>query len=146
MHNPPGQKVKNGEMISPSTELKEIRKFGVIAFVFFGSLSALGFWNQKYILGSFFCLLSMMGIGFILDPSRFKPIHHIWIKAAHFIGGLISMMALILIYYLVITPAALLKRIIGGRPLPIKPDKKALSYWVPRTEPSQPKDRFLKQF
>ena len=133
-------------MTSSLTELKEIRKFGVIAFVFFGSLSAFGFWNQKYILGSFFCLLSMIGLGFILDPFRFKPIHHVWIKAAHFIGGLISMLVLILIYYLVITPAALLKRIFGGRPLTLMPDKKALSYWVSRTEPSQPKDRFLKQF
>jgi hypothetical protein len=133
-------------MTSPSTEPKEIRKFGIIAFVFFGALSALGFWNHKYILSSFFLLLSMMGAAFILDPARFKPVYHVWMKAAHFIGGLISTMALILVYYLVITPAALLKRIFGGRPLPLMPDKKASSYWVSRTEPSQPKDRFLKQF
>ncbi len=133
-------------MTSSSTELKEIRKFGAIAFVFFGALAALGFWNQKYILGSFFCLLSMMGIGFILDPFRFKPIHRIWMKAAHFMGELITMAVLILTYYAVITPAALLKRIFGGKPLPLLPDKKASSYWVARTEPSQPKDRFLKQF
>ncbi|MCG6536056.1 MAG: hypothetical protein L7F78_15490 [Syntrophales bacterium LBB04] len=129
-----------------STELKEIRKFGIIAFVFFGALSAIGFWNQKHILGSFFCLLSVIGIGCILDPARLKPIHHIWMKAGHFIGKLITVAVLILTYYAVITPAALLKRMFGGRPLPLMPDKKALSYWVSRTEPSQPKDRFLKQF
>ena len=133
-------------MTSPSTEPKEIRKFGIIAFVFFGVLSALGLWNEKYILGSFFCLLSMIGLGFIIDPFRFKPVYHVWMKVAHFIGELITMAVLILTYYAVITPAALLKRIFGGRPLPLTPDKKASSYWVARTEPSQPKDRFLKQF
>jgi UDP-N-acetylmuramyl pentapeptide phosphotransferase/UDP-N-acetylglucosamine-1-phosphate transferase len=133
-------------MTLSSTELKEIRKFGIVAFIFFGALSALGLWNEKYILGSFFCLLSVIGLGFILDPFRFKPVHQIWMKAAHFIGKLITTAVLILTYYAVITPAALLKRIFGGRPLPLTPDKKASSYWVARTEPSQPRDRFLKQF
>lgn len=133
-------------MTLSSTELKEIRKFGIISFIFFGFLSFFGFWNQKHILGFFFFLLCVMGIGFILIPSRLKPIHHIWIKAAHFIGKLNAMVVLILIYYAVITPTALLKRLFGGRPLPLKPDKKALSYWVTRTELTQPKQRFLKQF
>lgn len=133
-------------MTSSSTELKEIRKFGIIAFVFFGALSALGFWNQKYILASFFCLLAVIGIGFILDPARLKPIYHAWMKAAHFIGKLITVGVLILTYYAVITPAALLKRVLGGRPLSIKPDSAVSSYWVARTEPAQPKERFLKQF
>ena len=128
------------------TELKEIRKFGIIAFVFFGALSALGFWNQKYILASFFCLLSVIGMGFILAPVRLKPIHHAWMKAAHFIGKLITVGVLILTYYAVITPTALLKRMLGGRPLHLTPDKKVSSYWVARTEPAQPKERFLKQF
>jgi hypothetical protein len=133
-------------MTLSSTELKEIRKFGIIAFIFFGALSALGLWNEKYIIGSFFCLLSLIGLGFILDPFRFKPVYHVWMKVAHFIGELITMAVLILTYYAVITPAALLKRIFGGRSLPLRPDKKASSYWVSRTEPSQSKDRFLKQF
>jgi hypothetical protein len=56
------------------------------------------------------------------------------------------MAVLILAYYAVITPATLLKIILGGQPLPIKPDKKVLSYYASRIEPSQPKDRFMKQF
>ena len=128
------------------TELKEIRTFGIISFIFFGALSLLGFWNQKPILGSFLCVLCVMGIGFILSPSRFKPIHRIWIKAAHFIGRINTVVVLILIYYTIITPTALLKRFFGGLPLPLKPDKKVLSYWVTRREPAQPKRRFLKQF
>lgn len=133
-------------MTLSSTERKEIRTFGIISFIFFGALSILGFWNQKPILGSFFCLLCVTGIGFILIPSRLKPIHRIWIKAAHFIGRINTVVVLVLIYYVVITPTALLKRVFGGRPLPIKPDKKVSSYWVARTEPAQPKQRFMKQF
>ena len=59
---------------------------------------------------------------------------------------MITTLILALAYYLVITPAALIKMLFGGRPLPIKPDKKALSYWVDRTEPVQPKERFIKRY
>jgi len=94
--------------------------------------------TEKYFLGS--CAKIS------LSPSRFKPIHRIWIKAAHFIGRINTVIVLVLIYYGVITPTALLKRVFGGRPLPLKPDKKVLSYWVTRTEPVQPNQRFMKQF
>ena len=50
------------------------------------------------------------------------------------------------VYYLVITPAALIKRLMGGRPLPLKPDKQTESYWVTRAEPSQPRERFIKRY
>jgi hypothetical protein len=133
-------------MILSSTERKEIRKFGIVSFIFFGSLSILGFWNQKQILGSFFSVLCVMGIVFILLPAQLKPVHRLWIKAAHFIGRINTLVVLVIIYYVVITPTALLKRLFGGRPLPLKPDKKVSSYWVKRTEPAQPQQRFLKQF
>jgi hypothetical protein len=53
---------------------------------------------------------------------------------------------LTIFFYFVMTPAALLKRIFGGRPLPVKPDPDAETYWVTRTEPAQPKERFPKRF
>jgi hypothetical protein len=46
----------------------------------------------------------------------------------------------------VITPAALIKRIFGGRPLSTKPDKNVSSYWVTRKEAVQSKEQYLKRF
>ena len=53
---------------------------------------------------------------------------------------------LALTYYLVITPFGLIKRIIGGPILPVKPGNKNSSFWVSRVEPSQPRERFLKRY
>jgi hypothetical protein len=50
------------------------------------------------------------------------------------IGRVITTIILTLSYYLVITPAALIKRVFGGRPLPLKPDKNVFSYWASREE------------
>ncbi len=133
-------------MNSNSTDNREIRKFGVIALLFFGTLSGLGFLTNKPIPTYLFGFLSTLGLGFILIPSLLRPVYTAWLKIAHFIGRIVTVLMLTFAYYLVITPSALIKRLFGGRPLPVKPDKNITSYWVARSEPVQPKERFIKRY
>jgi hypothetical protein len=93
-----------------------------------------------------FGTLSALGLGFILFPRQLRPVFVVWLSIAHFFGRVVTTLILTLAYYLVITPAALLKRIFGGTPLPIKPDKDVSSYWVNRKEAVQSKEQFLKRF
>ena len=136
----------SGEMNSSSTNKEEMRKFGIIAFVFFGCLCALALWRQKPFAFYFFGVLSLLGMGFILLPSLLRPVYDAWLRIAHLIGRTVTIIMLTLAYYLVITPSALIKRIFGGRPLPTRPDRELPSYWVARPEPAQPKEQFIKRF
>lgn len=129
-----------------STNNREIRKFGLIALIFFGCLFALGLWMRKPLPTYLFGFLSTLGIGFILIPYPLRPVYAAWLKTSHFLGTVLTTLILTLAYYLVITPSALIKRLFGGAPLPVKPDKNASSYWVARTEPVQPRERFLKRY
>lgn len=88
----------------------------------------------------------MVGLGFIVVPMPLRPVYAGWLKIAHFIGKVITVTVLALAYYLVITPSSMLKRIFGGAPIPVRPDKGADSYWVARDEKAQPKERFLKRY
>ncbi len=106
----------------------------------------MGLWRGKVIPVFIFGPLSLLGMGFIIAPSTLRPVYTGWMKVAHFIGGAITAIMLVLAYYLVITPTALIKRLVSGRPLPIKPDKEASSYWVTRSELAQPKERFIKRY
>lgn len=133
-------------MSSNLISTKETRKFGLIALIFFGCLCGLGLWTKKPIPTYLFGFLSLLGLGFILVPSRLRPVHSAWLKVAHFLGRVVTTVVLALAYYAVITPSALLKRLFGGRPLPVKPDKNVSSYWVVRSEPAQPKERFIKRY
>jgi hypothetical protein len=128
------------------TDKKQVRKFGCVAFVFFGVLFFLGVWRQKPIPTYLFGLLFLIGFGFILLPAALTPLYESWLKVSHKIGLVMTAVMLTLAYYLVITPFAWLKRIFGGRPLPAKPDDNANSYWVARSEPVQSKERFLKRY
>lgn len=129
-----------------STDIKQIRKFGLIALIFFGCLCAVGIWLEKALPTYLFGILSALGLGFILFPHQLRPVFFAWLKIAHFLGRVVTTFILTLTYYLVITPAALIKRIFGGTPLPIKPDKNVSSYWVTRKEAVQSKEQFLKRF
>ena len=129
-----------------STDTGRIRKFGIIALVFFGSLFALGLWTKKPLPTCLFGSLSTLGLGFILLPGQLRPVYVIWLKIADFISKIVTGLALMLAYFLVITPSGLIKRVFGGRPLPVRPDKDASSYWGCRSEPTQPKERFIKRY
>lgn len=129
-----------------STEPRQIRKFGIIAFIFFGTLCTVGIWAGRTVPTYLFSFLSILGLGFILIPSQLRPVYEAWLRIAHFIGRIVTTLILVLAYYLVITPSAMIKRLFGGAPIPRKPDKSARSYWVARDEPAQPKGRFLKRY
>ena len=133
-------------MNSNLTKPGEIRKFGLIALIFFGGLFALGIWTQRPVPTYIFGCLAALGIAFILFPANLTPIYLFWMKVTQLLGKIFTALILALAYYLVITPAALLKRIFGGTPLPTKPNKAISSYWVTRSEPAQPLERFIKRF
>ncbi|MBU2547602.1 MAG: hypothetical protein KKB20_04240 [Proteobacteria bacterium] len=133
-------------MTSFSTDTKAIRKFGLIALIFFGLLAGLGWWRDRTLVTVFFGCLATLGLGFVLLPEPLRPVYSGWLTAAHFIGRMLTLLMLALTFYLVITPFALGKRLFSGRPLPMAPDPEADSYWVPRGEPLQPRERFIKRF
>jgi hypothetical protein len=133
-------------MNSSSTERSEIRRFGIIAFLFFGALLAIAIWRQKVIVTPLFGALSALGLGFVLLPGTLKPVYRGWLKIAHLIGRMVTTIILTMAYYLVMTPSAWLKRLFGGKPLPMSPDREAGTYWVDREEPVQPKERFFKRY
>ncbi len=126
--------------------LKETRKFGTIAFFFFGCLIGISYWRNHEILMWFFGILCTFGFLIILLPKQLSFLHKGWMAVGHFIGTTITTVLMSIAYYLVITPFGFLKMIFGGKPLPLKPDKNCNSYWIKRTEPAQPKERFIKRY
>ncbi len=133
-------------MTSSLTDTKEIRKFGLIALIFFGCLCMPGIIYKKPAPTYLFGGLALLGFGFTVIPVQLKPVYAAWLKVAYVIGKIITILMLTLAYYTVLTPSALLKRIFGGIPLSTKQDKNIKSYWVRRSEPAQPRERFSKRY
>ena len=106
----------------------------------------LGLWLHRPWPTYIFGVLAILGVAFMGMPKALTPLYLKWLKIAHLIGRILTTVMLSVAYYVVITPSALIKRLISGSPLPLRPDKQATSYWVTRTEPAQPRERFLKRY
>lgn len=130
----------------PDSDQKGIRKFGLTATIFFGCLGGLAIWRGHAALACFFGLLSLLGTGCLLAPMSMASVHRGWLKTARLLGSFFTLLMLTAAYYLVITPSAFFKRIFGGRPLPLGPAPNASSFWIARSEPLQPKERFYKRY
>ena len=70
-----------------------------------------------------------------LAPQAFGPIYRVWMPVALFLGRVNTKILMGIIYYLVISPYALLLRAFGLRPLDMG-QKKRETYWTTK----QPRD------
>jgi hypothetical protein len=63
-------------------------------------------------------------------PAQLGPVHRAWMGLAHLLSRVTTPIFMSVVYFVVITPVGLLKRLFGRNPM-----KAALangSYWVPR--------------
>ena len=68
----------------------------------------------------------------IVAPSRLSKLNKIWLKVGTTIAKVINPIILAVLFFLVVTPMALVMRIVGKRPLRLAPDRMAATYWIER--------------
>jgi large-conductance mechanosensitive channel len=88
-------------------------------------------------------LLVLLGI---FATSRLSPLNRVWLKVGATIAKVINPIVLALLYFLVVTPMALIMRIAGKRPLRLAPDRAASSYWICREPPGGETSSMRRQF
>jgi len=117
------------EEIKPSSD----RSFGLVIAVFFVIVT---FWPLvraqpvrwwALILAAVFAALAVMW------PATLAPLNKAWIKLGILLYKIIGPVVIALLFYLTVTPIALLMRILGKDPLRLRRDPDAASYWIDRT-------------
>lgn len=96
----------------------EGRKFAFTLTVAFGLLAAVGWWRGStrgpIIFG---VAAAAFALGGLLVPGKLGPVHRAWMGLAHAISRVTTPIFMGVVYFLVITPVAALRRAIGGNPL-----------------------------
>lgn len=125
---------------------KELRKFGFSIGIILIFLSCLLFWQGKH----YTSLILSVSIIFLLIglflPICLKPIHKVWMGVAILLGWVMTRVILIISFYLIVTPIALVSRLVGKDFLDRKFDKSKESYWIPREEYYMDKKNYENQF
>ncbi len=79
-------------------------------------------------------------------PAVLKPVYRAWMIFAVILGWAMTRVILTGVFYLVVTPIALLGRAFGEQFLHLKASPRSTSYWVRRTGPPRQKSDYERQF
>lgn len=84
----------------------------------------------------FACLIFVAGAVLLLlgivAPSRLSVLNKIWLKIGTAIAKVVNPILLAALFFFVVTPMALVMRMVGKRPLRLAPDRIAATYWIER--------------
>jgi hypothetical protein len=82
----------------------------------------------------------------LAKPELLSTVNRLWTKLGVVLGKVVSPIALGILFYGVLTPVALIIRLLGRDPLRLRLDPGAESYWMPRKPPGPPPDSMTNQF
>jgi hypothetical protein len=98
----------------------------------------LGYWNKfSHFLPAAIVLLIVT----MAWPKLFKPLAVLWFGLSHFLGNIVSRVILTTLFFLLVTPIGLIRRLLGADPLQLKKWKHGRdSVFAVREGPIQGKD------
>ncbi len=134
---------------------RDLRKFSLTVGIAFVVLWAVFTLLIPYLTGrgadpSRLPLLWQIGVALAvvgtLAPKVVKPLYYAWMTMALALGFVMTRVLLTIFFFLVMTPVALIFRLIGRDPLHRKLDRDAASYWIEKHYPIEDRTRFEKFF
>ena len=112
---------------------REGRRFGLTVGAAFLVIMALSLWRghtiPPIVLGS---LGGALILGGLLVPGRMGPVYDKWMAMAVAISKVTTPIFMSIIYFLVLTPAGIILRLVGHRPMKAK--EVGDGFWVDRVE------------
>ena len=118
------------------------KNFGIVFFIFFLIVSIFPLlYNQDIRIWSSILSILFLILGLMNSPIL-SPLNTIWFKFGILLGRFISPIIMGVIFFLIITPTAIIMKILGKDLLLLKKNKKK-SYWI---EKLSPKSKMKNQF
>ncbi len=82
----------------------------------------------------------------IVAPRILHPLNVLWMQFGRLLQMIVSPIVLGFLFFLTVTPMALLLRMMGRDILRLRLDKESSSYWIDRNPPGPPPDSMKNQF
>jgi hypothetical protein len=131
-----------GDALLPSE-----RKFGVLFTIVFALLTAYVAWKawSQVAIGVCAVLAAGFGVTTLVNPSVLAPLNRAWFALGLLMGRIVSPIVLGAMFFLLITPVAVVARWFGRDELRLKP-RDVNSYWRERSDPVAAAESFKNQF
>lgn len=122
------------------------RAFG---FVFAAVFAVIGLWPmiaggppRLWALG----VAAVFLFAALLFPKALAPLNRLWFKFGLLLHRIVSPLVMGLLFFVAVTPVALIMRLAGKDVLNLRFRRDAKSYWIERTPPGPAPDTMRRQF
>lgn len=137
-------------------DARTLRQFGVIAFAGFGTLAGLAFYEKllfsfglgdaRVPIAAAFMALGTIALSFsAIAPSANRALYVGLALLTFPVGLVLSYVIMGALFFLIIAPIAVLRRVLGSDPMHRRYDPDAPTYWVP-AGPRRAKDSYFHQY
>ena len=118
-----------------NVKISSNRSFGIVFFLLF---FVIAFWSfrgdfQQIKIIPFIISLIFLILG-LINSKLLTPLNKLWLKLGELLGRIIAPIVIAIVFFLVVTPIAIIMRLLGKDLLKKKYDSKNKSYWINREE------------
>lgn len=126
---------------------RELRKFALAMAVPLALIGGFLLWRRSGYYWYFFIASGVFICPGMLAPVVLRPVHKVWMTFAIIMGWFMTRVILSVLFFLILTPTALLLRLLGKDLLNMRFDKDTSeSYWLARDRNESQKPDYTKQF
>ena len=122
------------------------RIFGLVIGAALLVISIWPLWGDGDLRWRLAAIAGVVVVAAIVWPRALAPFNAIWTKFGLLLSRLTNPLVMGAMYYVVLTPAGLLMRLIGTDPMRRRFDREAATYWIPREPPGPDPDSMSNQF
>jgi hypothetical protein len=125
----------------------EGRRFAFTLAAAFAVLGGVAQWRDRERAALVFAIAAgLFLIAGLIAPSRLGPVERAWMGLARAISRVTTPIFMGIVYFVVLTPTGLVRRLVGKRTL--SPSRSAKTFWVDRKpmEPEAARRRMERQF
>ncbi|HMB93369.1 MAG TPA: SxtJ family membrane protein [Rhodothermales bacterium] len=138
------------EIKEVDTSKKALRSFGWLVGGMLLVIALVVWWRHDWTFTTAIYWLGGIGGALVvlgsMVPVLLRPLYRVWMALAIVLGFVMTRVLLTLVFFLLITPIGLVRRLFGKDPLRQKPDADATSYWIPKTYDDPSKERLEKYY
>lgn len=122
------------------------RSFGVVFAIVFAIIGTVPLLRGDELRHwSLLAATVFLGLG-LLAPAILRPLNILWFKFGLLLGRIIAPIVISLLFFVAVTPTALIMRLLRKDVLLLKLDRNAKSYWISRSKTENPMGSMKNQF